>query len=76
MSLVVSVALTVLLNVALRLFPGPARWIEDSLHRLAAPPPGGEPPGPRVRVVFPWKLMLIGSVVLTIAVNVLARVLG
>ncbi|MGD9749642.1 MAG: hypothetical protein AB7W59_01470 [Acidimicrobiia bacterium] len=29
--------------------------------------------GPRVRVIFPWKLMLVGSLLLTVLVNVLTR---
>lgn len=29
--------------------------------------------GPRVEVFFPWKVMLVGSVLLTVLVNVMAR---
>ena len=68
-SIALSVVLTVILNVGLRAFSGSAR------HRAA--PAVMEPQWPavdqtrhrRVRVWTPWKAMIVGSLVLTIAVN-------
>jgi hypothetical protein len=70
------VVLTVLVNLALRLFPGAGDRLQDGLRRLAEQgSPSEEPTGPRVRVVFPWKLMLVGSLILTVVLNVLVRLL-
>jgi hypothetical protein len=75
-SLIASIVLTVVVNLALWLGPGMARWLQYNLRRLAEPPPpGDEPRTPRVRVVFPWKLMLVGSLVLTVVLNALVRLL-
>ncbi len=75
-SLVVSVLLTALVNLALWVFPGLRRWLQEGLRRMAEPPTSGaEAATPRVRVIIPWKLMLVASLVLTVAVNVLARLL-
>ena len=68
--------LTALVNLVLWLFPGLGRWLQESIQRMVEPPPTRpEAASPRVRVVFPWKLMLIGSLVLTVLVNVWARLL-
>jgi hypothetical protein len=75
-SIVASILLTVLLNVGLRLFPGSGRRINEAFTRLAertAPEPTDEPGRSNVRVIVPWKAMLIASLVLTIAVNVFLR---
>jgi hypothetical protein len=77
-SIVASVVLTVALNVVLWLVPGAGRRLHESLTRLAersAPPDGTEPGRSNVRFVFPWKAMLIGSLVLTIAINLVLVVL-
>jgi hypothetical protein len=70
-SIVLSIVLTVVLNVAVRAFPGGAdratRRLDDWTARSS------DYDGPRVRVFFPWKAMLIGSIVLTVLVNVFAR---
>jgi hypothetical protein len=70
-SIVLSILLTVALNVAARAFPGgtdrAARRLDEWTARSA------DYDGPRVRVFFPWRAMLIGSIVLTILVNVFAR---
>lgn len=63
-SIVLSVVLTVVLNVALRLFPSAGRRADDGLGRLAGRRSG-------TSVYVPWKLMLVGSIVLTILLNVL-----
>jgi hypothetical protein len=72
-SVVASVVLTVLLNVALRIIPGLGRRVEQALERVVerTHPSAGEPARPSVRVIFPWKLMLIGSLVLTVVINLL-----
>lgn len=67
-SLVLSVVLTVALNVGPRLFPRTreraARRLEERLDQRVP-----DPHGRRVQVFFPWKAMLVGSVVLTILIN-------
>jgi hypothetical protein len=71
-SLVASVVLTIVLNVALRLFPGAARRLHESAARMAERSgydPNVEPRRTNTRVMFPWKAMLIGSLLLTVLVN-------
>jgi hypothetical protein len=72
-SIIASVVLTILLNIALRVFPGMSRRMRDGFTRLAERTdedhPYGEPRS-RVRVYFPWKAMLIGSIVLTVVINI------
>ena len=78
-SIVGSVALTLLLNLLPMLFPKASRRARDRLidemnehqRRIDAPEPG-----PRVRVFFPWKAMLVGSLVLTVVVNLLGWLAG
>ncbi len=65
-SLVLSVGLTVLLNVLPRLFPGAQARLQD---KVAERVQHADSDGPRVRVFFPWKLMLLGSVILTVLLN-------
>jgi hypothetical protein len=72
-SIAASVVLTVVLNLVLFLCPGLARRISNRLARLdedsvQAP---GSAAQQRVRVIFPWKAMLIGSLILTIAINLI-----
>ena len=74
-SLIASVVLTILINVLPRLMRNASRKIERNIHekieqafaeddeRLA------EGNKPRVRVFFPWKAMLVISIVLTVLVN-------
>jgi hypothetical protein len=68
-SLVASVVLTILLNIGLRLFPGAARRLGDALTRTAERPTDDQPDRSTVRVFFPWKAMLIGSLLLTLLIN-------
>ena len=71
-SIVASVALTALLNLVPMLFPNASRRAQERLvermheHQRRIDDPD---PGPRVRVFFPWKAMLLGSIVLTVIVN-------
>lgn len=71
-SILASVVLTVVLNVALRLFPGAGRRIGDSIDRALErqqPPAGDHEDRSRVRVIVPWRLMLAGSLLLTLVLN-------
>ncbi len=72
LSIVASVVLTVALNLAIRLFPGFAergrRGLDDWVERQSA---AREPSDSHVQVFAPWKAMLIGSLVLTVALNLL-----
>jgi uncharacterized protein YjeT (DUF2065 family) len=72
-SIVLSIVLTVVINLALWLFPGAGRRIADGLGRLAdnADRTADDRRGSHVRVIVPWKAMLIGSIVLTLALNLL-----
>ena len=75
-SLVASLVLTLLLNVAIRLWPGAlsrgtARFTGWAERREAPEAEGG--PG-HIRVIVPWKAMLLASVILTVVLNVVARV--
>ncbi len=64
-----SVVLTVLLNVALRAFPGTARRLARSLTTVASSAQEHPPNDRHVRVFVPWKAMVVGSLILTIVVN-------
>jgi hypothetical protein len=78
-SIVLSVVLTVVLNLLLRAFPHAGERAARRLSELAAPPPNdrtdstGNRDDSGVRVIVPWKAMLIGSLILTVAINVLIR---
>jgi hypothetical protein len=74
-SLVGSVILTVVLNMVPRMFPGASRKAEQRLHDYlvdAEDARSPHTPQRRVQVHFPWKAMVIASVVLTIGVNLVA----
>jgi uncharacterized protein YjeT (DUF2065 family) len=82
-SIVASVVLTVLVNVLPMLFPKSAQRARDKIAdsveaQMQARKEGDDPaqPQPRVKVFFPWKWMLIGSLVLTVLVNVVAAIAG
>ena len=74
-SLVVSVVLTIVLNVAIRAWPGAAERTTRQLHdRAQRQQPDGFGRGQgRVRVIVPWRSMLLASIGLTIVVNILLR---
>jgi hypothetical protein len=71
-SIVASIVLTVVLNLVLWMFPGAGRRLGEAVTRLVerSDKQAGADPG-RVRVFFPWKAMLIASILLTIVINVL-----
>lgn len=69
-----SVVLTIVLNVAIRLWPGGA---ERSARRLDGWAAGherwAEGDARRTRVIVPWKAMLVVSIAGTILLNVVLR---
>lgn len=71
-SLVLSLVLTIALNVGVRAFPGTTQRATQRVDRWASEAAGDDRRA-RVRVYFPWKAMLIASVVLTVVLNLLAR---
>ena len=69
-SIMASVILTVLLNLGLRMFPNASDRAARSVAQRTAPSGGDRWTGDRrVKVYFPWRAMLIGSLVLTILLN-------
>jgi hypothetical protein len=54
-------------------FPGVGQRVEEALRRAAerTTPPTDEARRSAVRVVFPWRLMVIGSLVVTVLLNLL-----
>lgn len=78
-SLIASVVLTVVLNVAIRWWPGGAQRsaarLDDWARRQLPDPDGTDgTDGRRVRVIVPWKAMLLVSIVATVLLNVVLRV--
>jgi hypothetical protein len=77
-SIVGSIVLTVLLNTLPLVFPNFAantmRKLEESARRTIEQHEDDDQP--RVKVFFPWKGMLIGSVILTILVNLIRLFAG
>jgi len=65
-SVVASVVLTVALNLALRSFPDTNDRLARRLADLGTPK---RPDEQRVRIVFPWKAMLLASLILTVCIN-------
>ena len=73
-SILASVGLTVVLNVVPRMIPGAGDRVTRRMETwTAAHPDDSSPPQRRVKVIFPWKAMLIGSLLLTLILNALAR---
>lgn len=76
-SIVASVVLTVVLNVVVRLWPGAAersaRRFDDWAESGAARRSGSDHGGPQVYI--PWKAMLVASLVLTVVLNIVIRIL-
>lgn len=70
-SVFASIVLTVLLNVLLLLFPNAAARLQKKIRENARRAIGQHKDNqqPRIKVFFPWKAMLIGSIILTILVN-------
>lgn len=69
-SIALSVVLTVFVNVALRAFPDAGRRLARRVTKLTGPTADETLTSDRrVRVWMPWKAMILGSVILTIVVN-------
>ncbi len=77
-SIVGSIVLTVLINVLPMIFPKASRKVQEKVsERMNAQIEQAERgERPRVQVFFPWKAMLIASVVLTIVMNLVAHFAG
>ena len=71
-SLVLSVVLTVLVNLALWLFPGLRERTARAVEGLTNSAQGDR----RTRVVVPWKAMLVASLMLTVLVNLVLWLRG
>ena len=71
-SIIASVVLTFVLNILPLLFPNAAAKVQKKIEDNArqAIEQHEDDDRPRVQVFFPWKAMLIGSVVLTVLVNI------
>lgn len=75
-SVALSVLLSVVVNLALRLFPGAGDRVARRLSRLTWPHleeglDDGHDVERGVRVFVPWKAMIFGSVILTVVLNLL-----
>jgi hypothetical protein len=70
-SIIGSIALTILVNLLPILFPNTAAKIQRKIKENAkrAIEQHEDDGQPRVKVFFPWKAMLIGSIVLTVLIN-------
>lgn len=73
-SLIVSLVLTVVLNILPMLFPKSSAKVERKIHEKISETVARREVDnhSRVRVFFPWKVMLVISVGLTIVVNVIS----
>jgi hypothetical protein len=71
-SILLSIVLTIVLNVMLRMFPDAGQRVARGFNQPSPPGVGqSRPSTPRLRVWMPWKAMILGSVVLTIVLNLL-----
>jgi len=72
-SIVASILLTAVLNIFPLLFPNAAAKIQKKIEENArkAIEQHEDDARPLVTVFFPWKAMLIGSIVLTVLVNII-----
>ena len=73
LSVVLSLVLTFALNIVVRLLPGGARramnWFDDLSAQHSDEPTTTS--RSRVKVVVPWKTMIVVSIVLTVVTNAL-----
>jgi len=73
-SLVLSVTLTVLVNVALRLFPNVSDRLARGEEALTTANRDDQPANRRrVHMFVPWKAMIVGSLILTVVINAVLR---
>jgi len=75
-SLIASIVLTLALNFLPMLFPNTAAKAERKIVEKMQQTHENriDPNTPKVRVFFPWKAMMIMSIVLTIAVNLIGMI--
>lgn len=77
-SLIASIVLTVLINVLPLVFPNAAakaqRKIEENARQAIEQHEDQDQP--RVKVFFPWKTMIVISLLLTIVVNIVGMFAG
>lgn len=77
-SIIGSIVLTLLVNLLPMLFPRAAqkaeRKIQQTVNESLERQERGEQP--RIKVFFPWKAMLIASIVLTVLVNLVGFFAG
>ena len=75
-SIIASVVLTLALNLIPRLFPNASRRAADRMREALEDQVRETESGqrPRVRVFFPWKAMLLISVILTVFANFVIRI--
>lgn len=70
-SIIASVVLTLALNIIPRLFPSASRRtmyrIQEKMEEQARQVEQGN--RPRVQVFFPWKFMILASIILTVFLN-------
>jgi hypothetical protein len=72
-SIVGSIILTVVLNILPLLFPNAATKVQKKIEENArhAIEQHEDSNRPRVKVFFPWKAIFIGSIVLTVLINLI-----
>jgi hypothetical protein len=72
-SIVASILLTAVLNIFPLLFPNAAAKVQKKIEENArkAIEQHEDDARPRVAVFFPWKAMVIGSIVLTLIANII-----
>ncbi len=72
-SLIASVVLTVVLNILPIIFPNAADKLQKKIEENArrSIDQHEDDNQPNVKVFFPWKAMVIGSIVLTVLVNLI-----
>lgn len=77
-SLIASIVLTVLINIVPMLFPKSSEKVERKVQEKISESIARKKEGnsPVVRVFFPWKAMLIASLVLTVVVNLVGFFAG
>ena len=66
-SIIASIVLTIIFNLGLRLIPRSSKKASDFIHTEIEK--AAHSGGPNVRVIFPWKTMIVISVILSLALN-------
>jgi hypothetical protein len=74
-SVALSLVLTVVLNLALWFLPSARSRLREGTERLVGDVPPRADGEPGVRFIVPWKLMLLGSLVLTVVLNLVVALL-